>query len=603
MEETDDQEIVVTATRLNNDSGDTSGRTFLYVEPIIFPVEGGVASVLRTDLEEAITNRRTVTIETKDGPVKISVDKTNMSDAQVGATVKLLQEHARSPEAKAAFEVIARADAQRPGGLTITFRYDDKFSLYNPDTDSFNLRSFPSDQLGQASGGRNASGNYEIHLSINSNLARSIQDFSFTAAHELFHVARDFGGMAGQFDDEELAADSFANKVLDDIFRNNGGFVNDTQDYLHQIIDTGSAGADQIAGTTGRDHLHGGGGDDIVSGGAGVDGITGGAGNDRLDGEDGDDWVEGGGGRDILVGGGGADMLIGGMDADLYVSAAGASQDVIAEAGGVDRLDLSWLGSDVASYFREGQDLVIQYGETEVRVRGQYGTAGHVEQFTFADGTYAASHIERIIDGGYDPYAGYAPPVVLDLDGDGIELVSLDRSKARFDINGDGEEERLGWVGRDDGILVLDRDGDGRISRFDEISFTGDFLGAGTDFEGLYGFDSDGDGFLTGADTRFGEFQVWIDGNGNGRSERGELFRLDELGIVSLNLEALKRAPLDPADRSNQIIGESWFERTDGSRGALGDVALVVADHFVGSGAASRMGGAEYLGAESLSSF
>lgn len=199
MEETDDQEIVVTATRLNNDSGDTSGRTFLYVEPITFPVEGGVASVLRTDLEEAITNRRTVTIETKDGPVKISVDKTNMSDAQVGATVKLLQEHARSPEAKAAFEAIARADAQRPGGLTITFRYDDKFSLYNPDTDSFNLRSFPSDQLGQASGGRNTSDNYEIHLSINSNLARSIQDSSFTAAHELFHAARDFGGVAGQF--------------------------------------------------------------------------------------------------------------------------------------------------------------------------------------------------------------------------------------------------------------------------------------------------------------------------------------------------------------------------------------------------------------------
>ena len=55
----------------------------------------------------------------------------------------------------------------------------------------------------------------------------------------------------------------------------------------------------------------------------------------------------------------------------------------------------------------------------------------------------------------------YMPPVLLDLDGDGVELVSLEHSAALFDANRDGIPERLSWLGPDDGILVYDRDGDG----------------------------------------------------------------------------------------------------------------------------------------------
>ncbi len=104
----------------------------------------------------------------------------------------------------------------------------------------------------------------------------------------------------------------------------------------------------------------------------------------------------------------------------------------------------------------------------------------------------------------------------------------------------------------------------------------GDFLGAGSDLEGLYGFDSDRDGFLTQFDSRFSEFQVWIDRNGNGDSERNELSSLAELGIISLSLEALTRSPLNPSIHDNEIVGRSYFERADGSRGELGDVALFI---------------------------
>ena len=38
-------------------------------------------------------------------------------------------------------------------------------------------------------------------------------------------------------------------------------------------------------------------------------------------------------------------------------------------------------------------------------------------------------------------------PVVIDLDGDGIEIIPLDKSHAFFDYNGDGAVGRTAWVG------------------------------------------------------------------------------------------------------------------------------------------------------------
>lgn len=67
--------------------------------------------------------------------------------------------------------------------------------------------------------------------------------------------------------------------------------------------------------------------------------------------------------------------------------------------------------------------------------------------------------------------------------------------------------------------------------------------------------------------------------NGNGQSAPKELFSLADLGITSLNLEALERSPFDPAIRENQVVGESFFEREDGSRGDLADVIFYTMEH------------------------
>ena len=47
-------------------------------------------------------------------------------------------------------------------------------------------------------------------------------------------------------------------------------------------------------------------------------------------------------------------------------------------------------------------------------------------------------------------------PIVLDLDGDGIEIVPLNKSSTYFDYNGDGAVGRTAWIGTGDGFLVID---------------------------------------------------------------------------------------------------------------------------------------------------
>lgn len=56
----------------------------------------------------------------------------------------------------------------------------------------------------------------------------------------------------------------------------------------------------------------------------------------------------------------------------------------------------------------------------------------------------------------------WVDPLVLDLDGDGIEITSL-ASKVQFDTNGDGIKTGTAWVQADDGLLVWDRNGNGVI--------------------------------------------------------------------------------------------------------------------------------------------
>jgi Ca2+-binding RTX toxin-like protein len=170
-------------------------------------------------------------------------------------------------------------------------------------------------------------------------------------------------------------------------------------------------------------------------------------------------------------------------------------------------------------------------------------------------------------------HIGMLSPVILDLDGDGLEVKSRKKSKARFDMDGDGVADDTGWVGKGDGMLVIDRNNDGRITGASEISFLTEKADARSDLEALAVLDSNKDGKLSASDTRFGELKIWIDGNQNGVSDDGELTTLAEFAITEISL--VGRANAQKAKiGDNVILATSTFKRTDGSIGSVGDVAL-----------------------------
>ncbi|MFT5795483.1 MAG: hypothetical protein ACI9W5_000440, partial [Ulvibacter sp.] len=187
-------------------------------------------------------------------------------------------------------------------------------------------------------------------------------------------------------------------------------------------------------------------------------------------------------------------------------------------------------------------------------------------------------NIDRIVDNGNvtvtittTEVAPTLAPVVLDLDGDGVEYANLDESKVMFDADNDGVAEHVAWAGKDDGILVYDIDSDNDITKTDEVSFLSYKDGAQTDLEGLQGFDTNQDMKLSQDDVEWSSFKVWQDGDLDGDVDEGELYTLDDLGIVEFNLTS---------DHNKNVIGDiiehgkSSYTTTQGDQYDISDTSF-----------------------------
>ncbi|MBI2381033.1 MAG: hypothetical protein HYV16_09790 [Gammaproteobacteria bacterium] len=155
-------------------------------------------------------------------------------------------------------------------------------------------------------------------------------------------------------------------------------------------------------------------------------------------------------------------------------------------------------------------------------------------------------------------------PLALDLDGDGLETTGLAQGRV-FDLDGDGQAERVSVASDGDAFLALDRDGNGRID--DGRELFGDQNGAANGFEELRRFDDNGDGRLDGEDAIYGQLRLLRFGT------RGqELSGLAEAGIASIDLAYREDAStLASGDLRTQ---QGSFRFTDGRRGEASDLLV-----------------------------
>ncbi|WP_310611706.1 cadherin-like domain-containing protein [Limnohabitans sp.] len=189
----------------------------------------------------------------------------------------------------------------------------------------------------------------------------------------------------------------------------------------------------------------------------------------------------------------------------------------------------------------------------------------------------------KLTSNSYNEHSGYYyPPVILDLNGDGVHFTSLQSSNVTMDVNFDGIQDKIAWAGNDDGVLVWDKDQNHQITNATEFGFQTLKAGAQTDLEGLQALDTSGNGLLNAADDKFAEFAVWQDTNGNGVTDEGEFKTLTELGIASINLHSdgqVRDAGTLLADSGSgetdaTVMGNADFTRTDGSTGVVADTML-----------------------------
>ena len=157
-------------------------------------------------------------------------------------------------------------------------------------------------------------------------------------------------------------------------------------------------------------------------------------------------------------------------------------------------------------------------------------------------------------------------PLVLDLDGDGIETIQREDG-VYFDMDGDFFAEQSGWVAPDDGFLVVDWNGNGRIDDITEMFGAPGLAG----FDELAQHDSNADGVIDAADDVWERLRVWRDFDQDGQTDPGDLFTLGQLGIVSFDLAGVQ--PIEGKEVFDNVFAAgSTFTRGDGTTGEIAEV-------------------------------
>ncbi|WP_413536280.1 hypothetical protein [Rahnella inusitata] len=255
----------------------------------------------------------------------------------------------------------------------------------------------------------------------------------------------------------------------------------------------------------------------------------------------------------------------------------------------IDQLNKNQAARDAYASLIDESDLTpeeknkyyAELAEYTKRKSSEFKKSSDNFNITLANNPGLASHPALLIPIALGTYFGpsilealrASSPIILDLDGDGVENISLSEG-VYFDHDGNAFAEKSGWVGKDDGLLVLDINQDGQIDSGRELFGNNTYLKDGTlaknGYLALQELDDDHNGIIDSVDAIWQQLNVWQDKNSNGKVDSGELLSLDSLKISSIATGYTNSTVID--DKGNTHQQDSSFTFNDGTRGASSDV-------------------------------
>ena len=144
-----------------------------------------------------------------------------------------------------------------------------------------------------------------------------------------------------------------------------------------------------------------------------------------------------------------------------------------------------------------------------------------------------------------------------------------------FDHDNDAVKTATGWINRDDGLLVLDRNDNGLIDNGGELFGDNTRLSNGAlaadGFAALADLDDNNDGVIDANDAVYAELQVWQDTNQDGISQADELQSLAQRNIAALSTTgSLARQ----TQNGNVITHTGTYTNFDGTTGQTANIDL-----------------------------
>lgn len=164
--------------------------------------------------------------------------------------------------------------------------------------------------------------------------------------------------------------------------------------------------------------------------------------------------------------------------------------------------------------------------------------------------------------------AALQDPLVVNFEGTAAEL---SQTRFQFDLDSDGAEEQINFVGPGSGFLAVDANGNGQVDDGSELF--GPATGNG--FGELAAHDEDGNEWIDEQDSIYSQLRVWT------RDQMGndQLMGLGQRGIGAIYLGHVT-TPFEVKDEENQlqaaVRSSGIYLNEDGSAGTVQQVDLVV---------------------------